>query len=226
MLAKTAADNQEAAEQVAAAQADYDEAMAGARGEASAIRDEARTEGREVVDESRAAASGEVARHCCRPRTRSCRSRAQATADGAGVLGGRPVGTLASRILGIDGASATGGVADVDLHRTAHRIRCHRLAGVKLRRAAGEDDDAASSRTRCGPRWRRAPRRQRSSPMPTRSRQGASRTPERRRTGHRGGAQRLGPDRRAAARAGRIDAERIKAQGVQQVQLLRQQTHP
>src|SRR3954470_14154434 len=45
MLAKTAADNRKSAEQVAAAQEDYDKAMAGARGEASAIRDEARTEG-------------------------------------------------------------------------------------------------------------------------------------------------------------------------------------
>ena len=35
MLAKTAADNRKSAEQVAAAQADYDEAMAGARSEAS-----------------------------------------------------------------------------------------------------------------------------------------------------------------------------------------------
>ncbi len=35
MLAKTAADSRKSAEQVAAAQADYDEAMAGARTEAS-----------------------------------------------------------------------------------------------------------------------------------------------------------------------------------------------
>lgn len=41
MLAKTAADNRKSAEQVAAAQADYNEAMAGARTQASAIRDEA-----------------------------------------------------------------------------------------------------------------------------------------------------------------------------------------
>ncbi len=40
MLAKTAADSRKSAEQVAAAQADYDQAMAGARTEASAIRDE------------------------------------------------------------------------------------------------------------------------------------------------------------------------------------------
>ena len=61
MLAKTTADSRKSAEQVAAAQADYDEAMAGARTEASSIRDEARAAGRQVIDEKRAEASGEVA---------------------------------------------------------------------------------------------------------------------------------------------------------------------
>ena len=51
MLAKTAADNRKSAEQVAAAEADYNAAMAGARTEASAIRDEARNEGRDYVNE-------------------------------------------------------------------------------------------------------------------------------------------------------------------------------
>src|SRR3954465_4501850 len=41
MLAKTAANSRKSAEQVAAAKADYDQAMAGARTEASSIRDEA-----------------------------------------------------------------------------------------------------------------------------------------------------------------------------------------
>src|SRR6195952_2509690 len=45
MLAKTVADNRKSAEQVAAAQSDYDEKMAGARSEASSIRDEARAAG-------------------------------------------------------------------------------------------------------------------------------------------------------------------------------------
>src|ERR1700712_4631105 len=45
MLAKTVADNRKSAEQVAAAQSDYDEKMAGARTEASSIRDEARAAG-------------------------------------------------------------------------------------------------------------------------------------------------------------------------------------
>jgi F-type H+-transporting ATPase subunit b len=61
MLSKTATDNRKSAEQVAAAQADYDEAMAGARSDASAIRDDARTSGRQVIDEKRAEASGVVA---------------------------------------------------------------------------------------------------------------------------------------------------------------------
>src|SRR5258705_13613779 len=51
MLAKTAADGRKSAEQVAAAQADYDKAMAGARADASSIRDEARTAGRQAIDE-------------------------------------------------------------------------------------------------------------------------------------------------------------------------------
>src|SRR6478735_8026628 len=61
MLAKTAADARKSAEQVAAAQADYDSTMAGARTEASSIRDEARAAGRQVIDEKRAEANGEVA---------------------------------------------------------------------------------------------------------------------------------------------------------------------
>src|ERR1700712_1446752 len=53
MLAKTAADSRKSAEQVAAAQADYDEKMTGARTEASSIRDQARASGRQVIDEKR-----------------------------------------------------------------------------------------------------------------------------------------------------------------------------
>ena len=102
MLAKTAADNRKSAEQVAAAQADYDEAMAGARTEASAIRDEARAAGRQVIDEKRAEASGEVAetvRAGGRAAVRTAFSRASrsstSSVDGLSA-------TLASRILGVD----------------------------------------------------------------------------------------------------------------------------
>ncbi|WP_454791291.1 F0F1 ATP synthase subunit B [Mycolicibacterium lutetiense] len=101
MLAKTAADNRKSAEQVAAAQADYDEAMAGARTQASAIRDEARTAGREVVDAKRAEAGTEVAENVRQ-------ADEQLAAQGAGVRSGLESSvdglsqTLANRILGID----------------------------------------------------------------------------------------------------------------------------
>jgi F-type H+-transporting ATPase subunit b len=101
MLAKTAADSRKSAEQVAAAQADYDKAMAGARSEASSIRDEARTSGRQVIDEKRAEASGEVAdtvrqadEHLSQQGS-AAQSDLQSSVDGLSA-------TLAGRILGVD----------------------------------------------------------------------------------------------------------------------------
>jgi F-type H+-transporting ATPase subunit b len=100
MLAKTAADNRKSAEQVAAAQADYDETMAGARSEASAIRDEARTAGRQVIDSKRAEANGEVAdtvrqadEQLSTQRT-ATQTELQSSVDGLSAA-------LASRILGV-----------------------------------------------------------------------------------------------------------------------------
>jgi F-type H+-transporting ATPase subunit b len=101
MLAKTAADNRKSAEQVAAAQDDYDKTMAGARSEASSIRDEARNAGRKAVDEKRAEASEEVAETVRQADTRLSDQRAdtqtqlQSSVDGLSA-------TLASRILGVD----------------------------------------------------------------------------------------------------------------------------
>ena len=101
MLAKTAADNRKSAEQVAAAEADYNAAMAGARTEASAIRDEARNEGRKVVDQARAAASGEVAEtlkgadQALSAKRQSTQTELQSSVDNLSQ-------TLASRILGVD----------------------------------------------------------------------------------------------------------------------------
>ena len=101
MLAKTAADSRKSAEQVAAAQADYDEAMAGARNEASSIRDEARTAGRQVIEEKRAEASGEVAETVreadeqLSEQRSSTQSALDSSVDGLSA-------TLASRILGVD----------------------------------------------------------------------------------------------------------------------------
>ena len=227
MLAKTAADNKKAAEQVAAAQADYDEAMAGARGEASAIRDEARTEGRQVIDESRAAASGEVADTLQRRGRRSCRSRRRP-----------PPTQLESSVDGLSshvGQShprrrrarpRRAGAADVDIHRTADRLRRHRVADGEVRRAAGahHDAEAAGRRARRAGRKRRR-RQQKLAERRRGARQGARGRQGRGRQGHRGGAQRLRADRRAA-RASRPrstpSASRLRAHS--RFSLLRQQT--
>ncbi|MGZ5364108.1 MAG: F0F1 ATP synthase subunit B [Mycobacterium sp.] len=101
MLAKTAADNRKSAEQLAAAQADYDEKMSGARGEASTIRDEARTAGRKVIDEKRAEASGEVtqtlqdAEHRLSQQGAATQTELYSSVDGLSA-------TLAGKILGVD----------------------------------------------------------------------------------------------------------------------------
>jgi F-type H+-transporting ATPase subunit b len=101
MLAKTAADNRKSAEQVAAAQADYDATMAGARTAASAIRDEARNEGRKVVEQARAQASGVVAETLSgadvelSAQRRSAQTVLESSVDDLST-------TLASRILGVD----------------------------------------------------------------------------------------------------------------------------
>src|ERR1700734_1186882 len=60
MVTKTAADNKKAAEQFAAAQEDYESAMAAARVKASAARDQARAEGRKVLEEQRRRVEEEV----------------------------------------------------------------------------------------------------------------------------------------------------------------------
>jgi F-type H+-transporting ATPase subunit b len=101
MLAKTAADSRKSAEQVAAAQADYDEAMAGARTEASAIRDQARAAGRQIVDEKRAEASGEVA-EIVREADEQLAQEGSATQADLQSSVDPLAETLAGRILGVD----------------------------------------------------------------------------------------------------------------------------
>ncbi|MGO4444040.1 F0F1 ATP synthase subunit B [Mycobacterium sp. 2YAF39] len=101
MLAKTTADNRKSAEQLAAAQADYDEKMAGARGEASSIRDGARTAGRKVIDEKRAEASGEVADTLRDAEQRLSAQGAATQTELYSSVDGLSA-TLASKILGVD----------------------------------------------------------------------------------------------------------------------------
>jgi F-type H+-transporting ATPase subunit b len=59
MVAKTVENNRESDKQFAAAESDYQAAMAGARREASGIRDEARAEGRKILEEMKGRAAEE-----------------------------------------------------------------------------------------------------------------------------------------------------------------------
>ena len=61
MVAKTVENNREGDKQFAAAESDYQAAMAGARREASGIRDEARAEGRKILEEMKGRAAEESA---------------------------------------------------------------------------------------------------------------------------------------------------------------------
>jgi F-type H+-transporting ATPase subunit b len=61
MVAKTIESNREADKQFAGADADYEAAMARARREASAIRDEARAEGRKILEDMKGRASEQSA---------------------------------------------------------------------------------------------------------------------------------------------------------------------
>jgi len=58
MVAKTVENNREGDKQFAAAESDYQAAMARARREATGIRDGARAEGRTILEEMKARASG------------------------------------------------------------------------------------------------------------------------------------------------------------------------
>jgi F-type H+-transporting ATPase subunit b len=61
MVKHTVEDTRAAADQFAAADQDYQAEMAKARGEASKLRDEARAEGRKVLEDMRGRASEQVA---------------------------------------------------------------------------------------------------------------------------------------------------------------------
>lgn len=61
MVKQTVEDSRKAADQFSAADEDYQAEMAKARGEASKVRDEARAEGRKVLEDMRGRASDQVA---------------------------------------------------------------------------------------------------------------------------------------------------------------------
>ena len=105
MVAKTAADNKKSAEQFEAAQADYEEAMKEARVQASSFRDNARAEGRKVVDDARARAEQEVMSTLQTAAEQLKRERDAVELDLRANVASMSA-TLASRILGVDVTSS------------------------------------------------------------------------------------------------------------------------
>ena len=105
MVAKTAADNKKSAEQFEAAQADYEEAMKEARVQASSFRDNARAEGRKVVEDARAHAEQEVMSTLQLAAEQLKRERDAVELDLRANVGTMSA-TLASRILGVDVATS------------------------------------------------------------------------------------------------------------------------
>jgi F-type H+-transporting ATPase subunit b len=101
MVAKTQADNKKSAEQFAAAQSDYEEAMKEARVQASSFRDNARAEGRKVIEEARANAEQQVASTVQTANDQLKRERDSVELDLRANVASMS-STLASRILGVD----------------------------------------------------------------------------------------------------------------------------
>lgn len=101
MVAKTATDNKKANEQFDAAQADYENAMREARVQASSFRDNARAEGRKVVEDARARAEQQVASTVHTAAEQLKRERDAVELDLRANVAAMS-STLASRILGVD----------------------------------------------------------------------------------------------------------------------------
>ncbi|MGN6338740.1 F0F1 ATP synthase subunit B [Mycobacterium sp.] len=106
MVAKTAADNKKAAEQFEAAKADYEEALSEARVKASSLRDNARAEGRKVVEDARARAEQQVMATLQMASEQLKRERDAVELDLRANVASMS-STLASRILGVEVAPAT-----------------------------------------------------------------------------------------------------------------------
>lgn len=105
MVAKTAADNKKAAEQFEAAKADYEEALSEARVKASSLRDNARAEGRKVVEDARARAEQQVMSTLQMASEQLKRERDAVELDLRANVASLSA-TLASRILGVEVAPA------------------------------------------------------------------------------------------------------------------------
>src|SRR3977135_1775367 len=106
MVKQTVEDSRKAADQFTAADRDYQAEMAKARGEASKVRDEARAEGRAVLEDMRGRASDEVtstlqqADSELKEQALSIQPDLRSSVDNMSV-------TLASRVLGVEIDTAT-----------------------------------------------------------------------------------------------------------------------
>jgi F-type H+-transporting ATPase subunit b len=101
MVKQTAEDNRKSSEQFAAAEEDYEAAMAKARTEASGLRDEARAEGRRILEDMRGRAGNEVASTL---QQAGDELKQQSDAIGPDLRSSVEAlsATLASRVLGVD----------------------------------------------------------------------------------------------------------------------------
>jgi F-type H+-transporting ATPase subunit b len=107
MVAKTTEDNRRSADQEAAAEADYKAELAAARAEAAGIRDQARSEGRAILDDMRGRANEQVAGTLqqandeLKLQSDSIAPQLQSSVENLSV-------TLANRVLGVPVDSAAG----------------------------------------------------------------------------------------------------------------------
>jgi len=101
MFHKTQADNKKSSEQFEAAEADYEEAMKEGRVQAGSFRDNARSEGRKVIEDARAEAERQVMSTLQMSAEQLKRERDAVELDLRANVGSMS-STLASRILGVD----------------------------------------------------------------------------------------------------------------------------
>jgi F-type H+-transporting ATPase subunit b len=101
MVKQTLEDSRKAVEQFDAAHADYEAAMAKARAQASGIRDEARAEGRKIVEDMRGRASEEAAL-TLQQAGAELKKQGDAIADDLRSSVERLSESLASRVLGVE----------------------------------------------------------------------------------------------------------------------------
>jgi F-type H+-transporting ATPase subunit b len=110
MAAQIVDDNRRAAAQEAAAEADYNNELATARSEAAGIRDSARAEGRQVIDEMRGRASDEVS-----GTLQDANDELQVQSDSIAPALNASVETLsqtlASRVLGVSASNTAGPIS-------------------------------------------------------------------------------------------------------------------